>query len=224
MALKIFITGTDTDAGKTYISTGILNIFNKHNDSTLGVKPIASGCELHNGVLHNADALKLQQASSIKLPYHKINPYAFEPAIAPHIAAQQIHCDLSVNKLIKQTEEALHYPTDLCLVEGAGGWYIPLNDKETMADYVKAAGLTVILVVGVRLGCINHAILTHKAIENNNIPIAGWIANCIIPEREEHDDIILTLKKWLTSPCLGVVGHNKHAGDVIHINTLLTLQ
>jgi dethiobiotin synthetase len=221
MALKIFITGTDTDAGKTYISTGILNVFNKHNYSTLGVKPIASGCELHNGVLHNADALALQQASSIKLPYQKINPYAFEPAIAPHIAAQQIHCDISVDKLIKRTEEALHYPADLCLVEGAGGWYVPLNDKETMADYVKATDLKVILVVGIRLGCINHAILTHKAIENDDIPIAGWIANCIIPQRVEHNEIILALKKWLTSPCLGVVQHRQKVDEVIFISNVL---
>lgn len=208
MTQKIFITGTDTDAGKTYISTGILHAFNKHNYSTLGVKPIASGCTLQNGVLYNADALTLQQASSIKLPYHKINPYAFEPAIAPHIAAQQIHCRLSVDEIIKRTEEALHYPSDLCLVEGAGGWYVPLNEEETMAGYVKAASLKVILVVGIRLGCINHAILTHKAIENDNIPIAGWIANCVTPQRVEHDEIILTLKKWLTSHCLGVVGFN----------------
>lgn len=221
MTLKIFITGTDTDAGKTYISTGILRTFSKHNYSTLGVKPVASGCELNNGVLHNADALALQQASSIKLPYHKINPYAFLPAIAPHIAAQQVQCMVSVNELIKHTKDALHYPADLCIVEGAGGWYVPLNDKETMADYVKSTGLKVIIVVGIRLGCINHAILTHKAIEHDNIPIAGWIANCIIPERQEHNDIILTLKKWLTSPCLGIVHHQQKIDDVILVSDLL---
>lgn len=221
MAIKLFVTGTDTDAGKTYISTGILNAFNKHNYSTLGIKPIASGCELRNGVLYNADALALQQASSIKLPYHKINPYAFEPAIAPHIAAQRVHCNVPVNELIKRTEEALQYPTDLCLVEGAGGWYVPLNDKETMADYVKATGLKVILVVGIRLGCINHAILTHKAIEHDDVPIAGWIANCMIPPREEHDEIIFTLNKWLKSPCLGIVGYNEHVDNVIPINNLI---
>ncbi len=213
--MKIFVTGTDTDAGKTYVSTGILNAFNKHHKSTLGIKPIASGCEKHDGILYNADALALQKASSIKLPYHHINPYAFEPAIAPHIAAQQIQCDLTVAKLIEETKVALQHSADICIIEGAGGWYVPLNDKETMADYVKALGLGVILVVGIRLGSINHAILTHKAIENDGIPVKGWIANCVIPERKEHNEIILTLKKWLSSPCLGVVGHHKPIDIVI---------
>ncbi len=214
MTIKIFITGTDTDAGKTYIATGILNVFNQHNYSTLGIKPVASGCKLHHGILYNADALALQAASSIQLPYHKINPYAFEPAIAPHIAATQIDCELSVEELKIRTEEALQYPADLCIVEGAGGWYVPLNDKETLADYVKATELNVILVVGIRLGCINHAILTHKAIENDGIPIVGWIANCINPHIKECGEIILTLKRWLKTPCLGVVGHNKNVDDI----------
>lgn len=214
MNTKFFVTGTDTDTGKTYVTSGLLKAFKQQKYSTLGIKPIASGCNLINGVLQNADALALQEASSIKLHYHQINPIALEPAIAPHIAAEQIGRHITVQELKQKTQFALQYPADICLIEGAGGWYTPLNDKETLADYVKALQVPVLLVVGIRLGCINHAMLTHKAIEQYNIPVAGWIANCINPHMKECNEVIDTLKHWLPSSCLGVVGHGGDASSL----------
>lgn len=215
MSIKLFITGTDTDVGKTYITTGILNVFNQQKCSTLGIKPVASGCTLINGVLQNADALALQNVSSIKLPYHQINPIALEPAIAPHIAAAQKNHKITLHELKEKTQYALQYPADICLVEGAGGWYTPLNDEETMADYVKAIELKVILVVGIRLGCINHAILTYKAIKQHKISVAGWIANCIDPTMQAYNENIACIKKFLPTPYLGRVDYGETVLEAI---------
>lgn len=223
MSIKLFVTGTDTDAGKTYVASGILNAFKKQKYSTLGIKPIASGSTVYEGILKNADALALQEASSIKLHYHQINPIALEPAIAPHIAAQQLGREITVHELKQKTQYALQYPADICLVEGAGGWYVPLNDKETLADYVKTVDLKVLLVVGIRLGCINHAILTHRAIEQCNIPIVGWIANCVDPLMQAYEENILTLKKWLTTPCLGKISHQQKIEESFDINNIISV-
>lgn len=217
MSIKLFVTGTDTDAGKTYVTSGILTAFKKQKYSTLGIKPIASGSILHEGILKNSDALTLQEASSIKLHYHHINPIAFEPAIAPHIAANQQGRTITVHELKQQTQYALQYPADICLVEGAGGWYVPLNDKETLADYVKAVDLKVLLVVGMRLGCINHAILTYKAIVHDKIPIVGWIANCIDPTMQALQENLTTLKKWLHVPCLGVISYQQEIFNTLSL-------
>lgn len=221
MPTKLFITGTDTDIGKTYIAVGILNAFKKNKYSTLGIKPLASGCIRNNGAMQNPDALSLQQASSILLHYHQINPFAFEPAIAPNIAAAQVNREITVQELKQKTQYALQHPADVCLVEGVGGWYVPLNSSETMADYVKITGLTALLVVGIRLGCINHALLTYKAIQQDNVPIIGWIANCIDPKMNYRQENINTLKERLPIPCLGVVEYQKRPEDVIDIKSLI---
>ena len=189
MAIKYFITGTDTNVGKTFVSACLLNAFTAEGYSTLGIKPISSG--------GNDDAKILQQASSIKLPLHIINPITFTEPIAPHIAAKKMDVLLSVDELIKKTQPALDYPADVHIIEGAGGFLVPLNNKETMADFVKACDLSVILVVPIRLGCINHAILTMEAIKNKNIELAGWVANCMDPDVPEWEEIIATLKEHL---------------------------
>jgi dethiobiotin synthetase len=215
MSIKLFIAGTDTGVGKTYISVGILNIFNYLNKSTLGVKPVASGCERINGTYRNEDALALQKASSIKLVYEKINPFAFVPAIAPHVAAQKIKCSLNVKTLIDSTHYALTYPADICLIEGAGGWQTPLNQHETLADFVIANDLNVILVVGMRLGCLNQAILTFRAMELDKVNIIGWVANCIDPTMECVEENITTLESWLSKPCLGIVKHGQKSESTL---------
>lgn len=201
--MKLFITGTDTGVGKTYTSIQLLQAFNKQGLSTLGIKPVSSGCIKQDGHFYNEDALILQKASSIKLPYEKINPFAFEPAIAPHIAADQIGCALNVAMLKQKTQHALNYPADICLVEGVGGWSVPLNDNETMADFVVAQDLSIILVIGIRLGCLNHALLTYNAIKQSGAKIMGWIGNHIDTQMEYQNENIHTLKKWLPISCLG---------------------
>lgn len=221
MSVKLFITGTDTDAGKTYVGVGILNAFNRAGKSTLGIKPVASGCSLIDGKLHNNDALALQAASSIKLDYDKINPFAFEPAIAPHVAARQVQRELNVNLLHQKIQYALNQPADICLIEGVGGWYTPLNDQETMADFVKINSFQTILVVGMRLGCLNHAILTMRALQQDNIHVIGWIANCIDPNMANRNESIETLRQWLGVPCLGVLGHGEEAQYSINLELIL---
>lgn len=149
----------------------------------------------------------LQQASSIKLDYHLINPIAFTPPIAPHIAAQLENTTLSVEQLTKHCQAALNHLADVCLIEGVGGWHVPLNDHETMADFVRENKFEVILVIGMRLGCLNHAILTEKAMLAEKINLIGWIANCIDGDFLYMKENITTLKNHLIAPCLDVINH-----------------
>lgn len=209
MKHKIFITGTDTHIGKTYISVGLLKLFTQWGYTTLGLKPLATGGIRQNSFLYNADALALQQASSVKLAYYRLNPFCFEPPIAPHIAAASLKKTLSVELLKRKTEYGLYYPVDVCLVEGIGGWYVPLNNLETMADYVISCDLSVILVVGIRLGCLNHALLTYQAIQSKKTMLLGWIANCLNPERNDNEAMIVSLKQWLPIPFLGTVEYKE---------------
>jgi dethiobiotin synthetase len=219
--IKLFITGTDTHVGKTYVSVGLLKAFNQHGLSTLGLKPVASGCIVRNNQLYSEDALALQASSSIKLDYRQINPFAFEPPIAPHIAAKQIHHELNLQTLNHHTQSILSSPADVCLIEGVGGWYVPLNNRETMADFVFQHHLMVILVIGIRLGCINHGILTFKAIEREGAPIVGWIANCIQPEMLYCQENIVTLCDWLPIPFLGTVKYQDHPENEIDISHII---
>jgi dethiobiotin synthetase len=204
MNIKIFITGTDTNVGKTYVTKQLLCEATKMGLRTLGIKPVASGCERRNGTLRNQDALDLQSNSSIQLPYEKINPFAFEAPIAPHLAAATENIKLSVDVIYHAIQEAFNHSSDLCLIEGAGGWLVPLNEDETMTDLVKRLHIPVILVVGIRLGCINHSLLTVKAMEQENIPIIGWIANCLEADTDHSIKIINSLKSLLRTPLLSV--------------------
>ncbi len=221
MSLKLFITGTDTDVGKTYISVGLLKGLNKLGYSTLGIKPIASGCNLVDGKLYNDDALSLQKSSSLKLEYHQINPFRFERPIAPHIAAKNSKVELSKVLIAEKLGEAFLNPSDIYLIEGAGGWAVPLNDYELIADVVSQIGAKVILVVGMKLGCLNHAILTTEFIKNSGVELVGWIANIINPDMIELDENIATLKQWIKSPCLGIVPFNGLPEDYIYFKKII---
>ncbi len=204
----IFITGTDTDVGKTYITVSLLQQFNAENLKTFAIKPIASGCEPDSsGKLINADALALQQAASIKKPYATINPFAFREPIAPHLAAKNAGIKLSVADLTAKITSAIQPQADINLIEGVGGWSVPLNDHELLADMVYALGIPVILVIAIKLGYLNHAILTHNNIKQMNIPLLGWVANCIEPDMLAAQVNIQTLNHWISAPCLGVVGY-----------------
>jgi dethiobiotin synthetase len=215
MALKIFVTGTDTNVGKTHISVGLIKSFNRLRYATLGLKPLATGCINKGGTLYSEDAIALQNVSSIALDYHYINPVAFEAPIAPHIAAAQTQYSLSADLLMSQLSYALNYSADVHIVEGVGGWLVPLNTKQTMADFVVQCQLSVIVVIDLRLGCLNHALLTINAIKHSHAPLIGWIANCIEPNQPNVVELINTLNHWLPAPCLGIVGYQEHAENII---------
>ena len=216
MAKKaFFITGTDTNVGKTLIAAGLLIAAKKKGLTTAALKPVAAGCEKTAGGLRNDDALLLQSVITQQLDYDQINPYALEAAIAPHIAAQQEKRSLSVDRLSGFCRGVLS-SANFTLMEGAGGWRVPINARETLADLAKNLQLPVILVVGVRLGCINHALLTFEAIVRDGLPVAGWIANCIDAEMPALQENIESLRARLAAPCLGVVPFlNEHSPDKV---------
>lgn len=204
-----FVTGTDTEVGKTFISVGLVSLLQQQGYKTVGMKPIASGCEWLDGQWKNEDALALIKQSQTDLSYSLINPYAFEPAIAPHIAAEREGVTLSIAN-IKSNYELIAEQADAVIVEGAGGWYVPLNAESTMADLAVELQLPVILVVAIKLGCINHALLTVAAIQQQGLKLAGWVANHVA-EQSESTEMIETLTSRIDAPCLGVVPHlNNH--------------
>lgn len=202
-----FVTGTDTEVGKTFVSAALLYALNNNGMCTVGLKPVAAGCERQQGQWKNEDALILQQASSLDLSYDTINPIALPDAIAPHLAAEKQGSTLSVSNMIEALQGGLEVASDFTLIEGAGGWYVPLNDTEFFSDFAVALSLPVILVVGLRLGCINHALLTEAAIKQAGLPLAGWVANGIDPNMDSVIENIRTLKNTIEAPCLGVVSY-----------------
>lgn len=203
MAKAFFITGTDTEVGKTTIAAGLLAAANRRGLSTAAIKPIASGCERTPDGLRNADALLLQQTMSLPLSYDEINPIALEPAIAPHLAAEQAGVRVGAMQLAGICRGVLMQRADLTLVEGAGGWRVPLNSRELLSQLPKNLGLPVIMVVGMRLGCINHALLTAEAIARDGLLLTGWIANSLSPDMPYLAENIATIKAYLRAPCLG---------------------
>ncbi len=205
MAKTYFITGTDTDAGKTEVACGLLQAFANDGLSTVGLKPVAAGCETTEDGLRNSDALKLMAASTQQLPYDQVNPIALEPAIAPHIAAGQIDRRLSVSRMAGFCRGVQMMSVDKVLIEGAGGWRVPLNERETLADLSKELNLPVILVVGLKLGCLNHAVLSAEAIARDGLTLAGWVVNTIDPDMPEQEANIATLHDLIHAPCIGVV-------------------
>jgi dethiobiotin synthetase len=205
MAKKaFFITGTDTNVGKTLIASGLLVAANNMGLTTAALKPVAAGCEKTDAGLRNSDALLLQSVITEPMAYEQINPIALEAAIAPHIAAQQEKRVLSADRLAGFCRGSLNQ-ANVTLIEGAGGWRVPLNPSETLADLARILRLPVILVVGVRLGCINHALLTVEAIRNDGLTLAGWVANCVDADMPALQENIQSLAARIPAPCLGVV-------------------
>ncbi|WP_041521668.1 dethiobiotin synthase [Gilvimarinus agarilyticus] len=200
-----FVTGTDTDVGKTQIASALLCKARQTGLTTAAVKPVAAGCEHDGERLLNDDALQLQAQCYPPLEYQVVNPVAFAAPIAPHIAAAEQCAELSVTQLAPRCEQVLAAGAEFALIEGAGGWRVPLSGAETLADLARALQLPVILVVGVRLGCINHALLTAEAIARDGLPLAGWVANIIDPHTSRLKANIATLTERLGAPCLGVV-------------------
>lgn len=205
MSAGFFVTGTDTDVGKTTIAAGLLRAARLAGLSTAAVKPLASGCEAGADGLRNSDALALLAECSLPLSYAEVNPFAFAPAIAPHLAAREAGVPLKVEALAAAVQAVLAQQADFTLVEGAGGWRVPLDGQATLAELPIALDLPVILVVGVRLGCINHALLTAEAIARDGLRLAGWVANVLDPQTSRLDDNLRTLTERLVAPCLGRV-------------------
>lgn len=205
MSAAFFVTGTDTEVGKTTIAAGLLHAARQAGLSTAAAKPVASGCERTDAGLRNSDALALLAECTLPMRYEAVNPFAFEPAIAPHLAAREAGIELSAARLAEPVRQMLALQADFSLVEGAGGWRVPLAGRENLSDLVILLGLPVILVVGVRLGCINHALLSAEAIERDGLRLAGWVANIVDPATSRLEENLATLAERLNAPCLGRV-------------------
>jgi len=210
MSLACFITGTDTDVGKTLVSAALLYKCKSLASSSIAMKPVAAGCEQTEQGLRNSDALTLQKFASIPLSYEQVNPLALQAAIAPHIAAQEQKLSLSVEHLKKPLQEILNRSADFTLIEGAGGWLVPLNNNETLADLARAFKLPVIIVVAIRLGCINHALLTARAIQADGLNLIAWVANLVQGESDRYRENIASIQERISAPLLGVIPYLSH--------------
>lgn len=203
-----FITGTDTDVGKTYIAAALVLHFVQAGIKTLGMKPIAAGYTKQSGILVNEDVTQLTAASNVTAPLNLITPYAFELAIAPHIAAQKSGVSIEMGVILAAYQK-LSQLAEVVIVEGAGGFFVPLNLNqtrcETMADLAVKLNLPIILVVAMRLGCINHALLTVQAIQACGLQLAGWVANQVNGEMVAYQENFATLKQLIPAPCLAEV-------------------
>lgn len=205
MTKSIFIAGTDTDVGKTFISKAILQRAAKLGLSTAAYKPVSAGCDVTVEGLRNKDALTLQRYSTVNLVYEDVNPIAYADPVAPHLAAQHLDEVIDFDTVTKGYEKLQITQADLILVEGAGGWRLPLGQGRFLSDVVKQQKIPVVLVVGMKLGCLNHALLTVEAIERDGVELIGWIANQIDPKMAYYEQNIGALTELISAPNLGVV-------------------
>lgn len=219
MKSGFFITGTDTNVGKTWSTLALMRALQMQGLSVAGMKPVAAGCEWMQGGWRNSDALSLQQYASCSVDYLHVNPYAFELPVSPHIACGDIDVKLDV---ILDSFQFLKAQSDCVLVEGAGGWFSPLSKAWDNAYLAVALRLPVILVVGARLGCINHALLTYQAIQQSGCELAGWLAVRIDPDMPQFQANLDFLKQAIDSPLLGVLPHLP-SPDFAYLASFITL-
>jgi len=206
--MSFLITDTDTEIGKTWCSLALIQYFKNQGVSVAGMKPVATGCRNTEQGLRNDDAEQLLNLSGLNLPYDLVNPYTFVPPLSPHIAAAQVGQTIQLDKII-QAYQLLSAQADSIIVEGIGGWRVPLNETQSIKDVVQLTELKVILVVGIRLGCINHGLLTAEAIVRDGCNLVGWIANIIDPDFSAQSSID-TLKSRIKAPLLGQLPFLKH--------------
>lgn len=205
MKKRYFVAGTDTDVGKTRVACGLLDCAAQAGFKTLAMKPVAAGCEETPEGLRNADALALQAACTEPLKYQQVNPYALREPIAPHIAAVQQGVNITNQRLAGFTQGLLLQRADWLLVEGAGGWRLPLNNMEFMSGYAKTMQMQVILVVGMKLGCLNHALLSAESILRDGVELVGWVANRIDPAMSCYEENLAYLQQQMPGAFLGAV-------------------
>jgi len=200
----IFVTGTDTGVGKTLVASALLRSFALSGLRAVGMKPVASGCRVEAPDHGNEDVAALVAASNISAPLEDVNPYCFEAPIAPHLAAQQSGNAISLTR-IRDCYSSLAGLADRVVVEGAGGMLVPLGPGQDFGDLVRLLELSVVLVVGMRLGCLNHALLTAEAIRHRDLPFAGWVGNCIDPAMPSLQENLQTLRQRLPAPLIAIV-------------------
>ncbi|MDP3108101.1 dethiobiotin synthase [Hydrogenophaga sp.] len=207
-----FVTGTDTGVGKTLVSAALLHTLARHHRRVVGMKPVAAGLIDHHGHWVSEDVQALRAASSVAVPPELDNPVALPDPLSPHLAAQRAGRLITMAELLA-AQRALKERADVVVVEGAGGWRVPLNDHETLADLARALGVPVVLVVGLRLGCLNHALLSAEAIRADGLQLAGWVANTVDPDMACIEENIDTLRQRLAAPLLGVVPWQRQGSD-----------
>lgn len=200
----VFITGTDTEVGKTFVATALVRSLVDAGHRIAGMKPIAAGAEETADGPQNTDAIALRAAANVPAPYEIVNPYCLKLPASPHIAAAKEGISVKIAPIVQAFGQLTRH-SDLVVVEGAGGWLAPINESETMADIAIALDLPVILVVGLRLGCLNHALLTAQAVEARGLALAGWIGNHLQPRFEHAAENLATLEARLPAPLLEVV-------------------
>lgn len=209
MTRTFFITGTDTNIGKTTSIVVLTKFLQNNNKTVLNLKPIATGCTVDNNILYNSDALLLQEASNLRLDYDEINPFRFLEPVSPHIVNNNPGNIIDIKKLKNYCQETIiKLNPDYCFIEGAGGWLCPLNNKQYLSELAGALDIPVILVVGIKLGCLNHAMLTVQAIQAQHVNLHGWIANCLEPKLEfDSESNINYLKTNISAPLLGTIDY-----------------
>ena len=209
---KYFVTGTDTDVGKTYVTLALMDMFKKKGCSVIGMKPISAGIDIFNGLEINSDVFHIMQSNSLEINQSIVNSYSLKHPASPHISVEKqvVSIDFS---LINSHIKALEGRADLLLVEGAGGYECPIDPLRNISDLIKYLDIPVIFVVGIKLGCLNHALLTIKSMQSNNQKIFGWVANIIDPEMTFVEENILFLKNFIQAPCLGVIPFSNSTSD-----------
>lgn len=219
-----FVAGTDTDVGKTVSSKAILDALNMKGLNTAAYKPVAAGSEDKGEGVQNSDAIHLRSVANVELSYEEVNPYALLLPASPHIAAEaeNVVIDYSV---LSQGLAALKAKSDVVLVEGAGGWRVPVSKDDCLSTWVKQEKLPVVLVVGIKLGCLSHAMLTAEAIQHDGLEIIGWVANRVNPGTENYAEIIAMLEDKMPAPKLGEIPYmpsvkRKNMGKYINLNVL----
>ncbi|KHA60465.1 dethiobiotin synthetase [Vibrio variabilis] len=199
-----FIAGTDTDVGKTVASKAILNALAENGLNTIGYKPVAAGSERTEQGFRNSDALYLQSAATVDVAYDDVNPYALELPASPHIAARREGVEINYSVLSAKLAEH-KANSDIVLVEGAGGWRVPVSDSDCLSTWVQQEKLPVVLVVGIKLGCLSHAMLTLDAIKADGLEVVGWVANRVNPGTEHYAEIIEMLEQKIDAPKIGEI-------------------
>lgn len=222
-----FIAGTDTDVGKTVASKAILQALAEKGLNTIGYKPVASGSDKTAEGLRNSDALHLQNAATLEVAYDDVNPYALELPASPHIAAKHEHVEIKYEVLSEKLAQHKEQ-SDIVLVEGAGGWRVPVSDTDSLSTWVQQEQLPVVLVVGIKLGCLSHALLTAEIIKADGLNLVGWVANRVNPGTEHYAEIIDMLEDRLNAPKLGEIPYipsakRKDLGKYINVEPLLNV-